>query len=277
MKTIKQLKSDFRQIANDKLHHHWLESLLLSILNQQKIFLISHDDYVLSDDEYQTLKNGIIQMQNGIPLAYIIGTQHFFGHEFSVNEHTLIPRPDTEILIETVLNFIDDKHLSHGKLLDLGTGSGCIAISLAKALADWQVVGVDKSLDALHIARFNAQNLQADNCEFIQSDWFSSLTDKYRIIVSNPPYIDKHDEHLADLTHEPITALVADNGGLSDIIHIANHAPAYLYHGGLLVVEHGYNQAQAVQAIFKTAGFAEICTIKDYGGNDRITLGIYHE
>lgn len=277
MKTIKQLKSDFRQIANDKLPHHWLESLLLSILNQQKIFLISHDDYVLSDDEYQTLQQGIIKMQNGTPLAYIIGTQHFFGHEFKVNEHTLIPRPDTEILIETVLNFIGDKHLSHGKLLDLGTGSGCIAISLAKALADWQVVGVDNSCGALQIARFNAENLQVDNCEFIQSDWFSSLTDKYHIIVSNPPYIDKYDEHLADLTHEPITALVADNGGLSDIIHITNHAPAYLYHGGLLVVEHGYNQAQAVQAIFNTAGFTEIRTIKDYGGNDRITLGIYHE
>ncbi|WP_084349558.1 peptide chain release factor N(5)-glutamine methyltransferase [Moraxella oblonga] len=275
--TIKQLKLYFRKIANDKLPHHWLESLLLFILNKDKIFLITHEEYTLTDDEYQKLQNGIAKMQQSVPLAYIIGTQHFFGHEFVVNEHTLIPRPDTEILVESVLNFIDDKKLSKGEILDLGTGSGCIAISLAKALANWQVVGVDNSLEALNIACLNAQNLQVKNCQFMKSNWFLSLTNKYQIIVSNPPYIDKQDKHLADLTHEPMTALVADNEGLSDIIHIVNHAPNYLYNKGLLVVEHGYNQGQAVQAIFKMAGFTDICTIKDYGVNDRITLGIYDE
>lgn len=286
MKTIQQLKFQIRQIANDKLPYHWLESLLLFVLNKNKTFLITHEDYVLSDDEWQTWCEGLDKLTQGTPLAYITGSQGFFGHEFKVNEHTLIPRPDTEILIETVLDLIQVQGLTKGRILDLGTGSGCIAISLAKALSNntlsnWQIVGVDNSAQALLVANDNKQLLNADNCQFVQSYWFDELADKcdvnakWQFIVSNPPYIAPHDEHLTHLTHEPISALVADDDGLSDIRHIANQATAHLRDNGYLIIEHGFNQSQAVQAIFAQAGFDKIRTVKDYGANDRITLGIY--
>lgn len=274
MKTIKQLKTQFRQIANDKIPHHWLENLLLFILNKPNSFLITDDDYLLSDDEWRRLNEGLDKLNRGIPLAYIIGVQGFFGYEFFVNEHTLIPRPDTEVLVEAVLNFIHDKHVTNGKILDLGTGSGCIAISLAKALANFHVWAVDYSADALEVAKTNAHHLQVKNCSFVQSNWYENIEGKFDVIVSNPPYIDKDDEHLNALMAEPMTALVADNQGLSDIETIAHGADDYLNDGGLLAIEHGYNQSEAVQAILQKAGFKYINTIKDYGGNDRVTLGI---
>lgn len=252
------------------------EQLLQAILQKNRSFLISHDDYCLTKDELTRYQNAVNQWQQGKPLAYILGYQGFWKHDFLVNQHTLIPRPDTELLVETVLNFIQRNSLSRNlQILDLGTGSGCIAISLAFENPKAIVTAVDFSADALTIAKKNAKNIGITNVQFLQSDWYQALKSQtFDIIVSNPPYIDPNDLHLTALSDEPITALIADNHGLADIEQIVKNAKGYLQPQGLLAIEHGYNQGRAVQAIFTQYRFKDIKTIKDYGGNDRVTLGI---
>lgn len=266
-------------LKNAAVDNQTNQQLLLHILQQSRSFLISHEDYCLTDDEFSRYQTAIAELQMDKPLAYVMGVQGFWKHDFIVNEHTLIPRPDTEILVETVLNFIKNS-LSKNKqtlqILDLGTGSGCIAISLAHELPNAQVIAVDVSQPALSVAKQNAERVGVSNIQFLQSDWFSELRakQKFDIIVSNPPYIDPHDGHLAALTHEPITALTAENQGLADIEHIVTQACHFLEKGGLLAVEHGYDQALRVQKIFEEQRFAQVKTIKDYGSNDRVTLGV---
>lgn len=274
-KTIKALKRDFRQLSDAHLPYHWLESLLLFVLNQDKAFLITNDDYVLSEEEYQAVHQGLTQLQNHTPLAHLIGRQGFFGHEFVVNEHTLIPRADTEILVETVLAFVRENRLDNARILDLGTGTGCIGISLAKALPNSRVLLSDKSHHALAVAKDNAMHLRANNCQCHHGSWYEGIHGRFDVIVSNPPYIAKDDEHLRHLGAEPLMALVADDEGLSDIKMIIVGALTHLHHGGLLAIEHGYDQGVSVQSLFCQANFKEIRTIKDYGGNDRVTMGIY--
>ncbi len=296
MKTIKNLTKSFQNDYND-LPKHWLEDWLLYVIDKPMSFLITDSDYQLTDSEFKEWQDGINKMQNGTPLAYLIGKQAFWSLDFIVNKHTLIPRADTEVLVEQVLEWVkqppptpllekegelpplDKGRAGEGsfKLLDLGTGSGCIAISLAHELKDWQVTAVDFSEQALEVAKQNAQLNQINNIQFVESSWFANLdkNQKYSVIVSNPPYIRRGDKHLAQLTAEPITALVAEYKGLSDIGQIVLQAPSYLLKGGLLAIEHGYNQADDVQKLFKQAKFSEIKTIKDYGGNDRVTMGVY--
>lgn len=273
--TVRELQKYFRTISHEQLPYHWLECYLLSVLGKDKGFLIAHDDYQLSDEQMHALNDGVAQMQNGKPLAYVLGHQAFFGHQFFVNEHTLIPRPDTEILVETVLGFVRERGLRQGKILDLGTGSGCIAITLAKALPAFEVLAVDFSKNALQITQKNITHLQATNCQCLWSDWFSAVVGRFDVIVSNPPYIADDDEHLANLTAEPLSALVADHQGLSDIKTIIKNSIHHLNPRGLLAIEHGHQQAMAVQALFCQFGFGEVCTVQDYGGNDRVTLGVY--
>lgn len=274
-KTIKALKRDFRRLSNAHLPYHWLESWLLFVLNKDKAFLIANDDYVLSEEEHQAFAWGLTQLQNHTPLAYLIGRQGFFGHEFVVNEHTLIPRADTEILVETVLTFVRDNHLGNAHILDLGTGTGCIGISLAKALPSSRVLLCDKSPHALAVAKDNATHLAADNCQCHHGSWYEGIHEVFDVIVSNPPYIAKDDEHLRYLGAEPLMALVADDEGLSDIKMIIGGALTHLHHGGLLAIEHGHDQSVSVQSLFCQANFKEIRTMKDHGGNDRVTMGIY--
>lgn len=280
---------------------HWVKDWLLYVIGQPVNFLITDSNYVLSSKEAASFQAGIEQMQAGTPLAYLTGQQAFWSLEFQVNEHTLIPRPDTEVLVEQVLDWIatnidssntnseNQNSLSKGlansklikplKLLDLGTGSGCIAISLAHELAlqlqDWDMTAVDYSADALDTAKQNAILNDTPNVAFIQSDWYSALANdvKYQVIVSNPPYIDPMDSHLDKLGAEPLSALIADDKGLADIQKIVSGAVDYLVQGGLLAIEHGFDQGKAVQQIFVDAGFSKVQTVKDYGGNDRVTMG----
>ncbi|WP_367106003.1 peptide chain release factor N(5)-glutamine methyltransferase [uncultured Psychrobacter sp.] len=325
--SIRQVKQQIAQLANTKstnnLPTFWLTDWLLHVIDKPALFLITDDNYELTDSELEEFNAGVIKMQQGVPLAYLTGHQEFWSLDFCVNEHTLIPRPDTEVLVEQVLQWIraqdsynvnksnsdrhldkaniaaiehtdtkclDAKRLDSRRLLDLGTGSGCIAISLAYELKDnlqkqslkytgqerWQVVAVDISAEALKVAKHNAV---ANNVEvkFIQSSWYEALsTDAsklFDVIVSNPPYIDETDEHLTRLQAEPISALSASNHGLADIEFIVRNAPEYLQIGGLLALEHGYDQGLAVRELFLASGFEFVQTIKDYGGNDRITLG----
>ena len=277
---------------------HWVSDWLLHILQKSPSFLITDGGYQLTEAEQAQFNTGIAQMQASTPLAYLTGKQAFWSLEFEVNEHTLIPRPDTEVLVEQVLDWIsqyknslsisnDQPIVAPYQLLDLGTGSGCIAISLAHELAtiypkQWQVTALDFSTEALAVAKRNAQLNAVSNIQFLQSDWFSALkrsedTDQplFDIIVSNPPYIVDNDQHLDKLKAEPLSALVAPDNGLGDIKQIVEQARDYLVRGGLLAVEHGYDQGELVRQMFTDFGYDQVKTLKDYGGNDRVTLGIY--
>ena len=277
---------------------HWVSDWLLHVLQKSPSFLITDGAYQLTEAEQAQFNTGIAQMQAGTPLAYLTGKQAFWSLEFEVNEHTLIPRPDTEVLVEQVLDWItqhknslsvlnDEPILAPYQLLDLGTGSGCIAISLAHELAtiypkQWQVTALDFSTEALAVAKRNAQLNAVSNIQFLHSDWFSvfqdsEATDKplFDVIVSNPPYIVDNDQHLDKLKAEPLSALVAPDNGLGDIKQIAEQARDYLVRGGLLAVEHGYDQGELVRQMFTDFGYDQVKTMKDYGGNDRVTLGIY--
>ena len=277
---------------------HWVSDWLLHVLQKSPSFLITDGGYQLTEAEQAQFNTGIAQMQAGKPLAYLTGKQAFWSLEFEVNEHTLIPRPDTEILVEQVLDWItqrknslsisnDEPIVAPYQLLDLGTGSGCIAISLANELAtiypkQWQVTALDFSQPALEVAKRNATLNRVSNIEFKHSDWFSALKRSedtgqplFDIIVSNPPYIVDNDQHLDKLKAEPLSALVAPDNGLGDIKQIAEQARDYLVRGGLLAVEHGYDQGELVRQMFTDFGYDQVKTMKDYGGNDRVTLGIY--
>ena len=283
--TIRQIKQKIGQLMNgntsSQMPSFWLTDWLLHVIDKPKLFLMTDDNYQLTDSELAQFNAGVVKMQQGIPLAYLTGQQEFWSLNFSVNEHTLIPRPDTEVLVEQVLNWINAQttRVDNKRLLDLGTGSGCIAISLAHELkqADWQVVAVDLSLDALKVAQHNAVSNDVGHVEFIQSSWYQALPTGdehwFDVIVSNPPYIDEADEHLAGLTAEPISALSAPNHGLADIEHIVVQAPKYLRTDGLLAIEHGHDQGTAVRQLFLDSGFESVHTVQDYGGNDRVTLG----
>ena len=294
--TIGQIKQHIQQLANAAASSHlpsfWLTDWLLFVIEQPSSFLITDENYQLTDSELAQFHAGVTRMQQGTPLAYLTGQQEFWSLNFKVNEHTLIPRPDTEILIEQVLTWINsqpksvDDNKKPKRLLDLGTGSGCIAISLAHELKQscqnsstesWQVVAVDLSLEALKIAKHNAMVNEVADIEFIQSSWYDALSTQdeplFDVIVSNPPYIDEEDEHLARLVAEPISALSAPNHGLADIEHIVQQAPQHLNVGGLLAIEHGFDQGLAVRQLFLDNRFESVHTVQDFGGNDRVTLG----
>lgn len=281
-KTIKQIKIEAKQQAKAlAVPEFWLTDWLLYVIDKPTLFLMTDEDYQLSETELKHFNAGVIQMQQGTPLAYLTGQQAFWSLNFKVNAHTLIPRPDTEILVEQVLAWIAQQSFDNKnkRLLDLGTGSGCIVISLAHELTskNWQFVAVDYSQEALEIARYNAMVNHLPYIEWVKSSWYDELStdisQQFDVIVSNPPYIDESDEHLQALKAEPISALSAPNKGLADIEHIVQHAPNYLRSGGLLAIEHGYNQGLAVRSVFLARGFKSVATVQDYGGNDRVTLG----
>lgn len=290
---IRQIKQHIQQWMNEaensKLPSFWLTDWLLYVVDKPAIALMTDEGYQLTDSEFEQFNAGVTKMQQGMPLAYLTGQQEFWSLIFTVNEHTLIPRPDTEILIEQVLTWIKSQPNSVSspkRLLDLGTGSGCIAISLAHELntqrsdseaESWQVVAVDMSPAALKVAQHNAAINDVADIEFIQSSWYDELPSHdellFDVIVSNPPYIDEEDEHLARLVAEPISALSAPNHGLADIEYIVGQAPKYLRVGGLLAIEHGFDQGDAVRKLFVDSDFESVYTVQDYGGNDRVTLG----
>lgn len=283
--TIRQIKQQIQQLTNKEtvspLPSFWLTDWLLYVIDKPALFLLTDESYKLTDSEKKQFDAGVLKMKQGTPLAYLTGQQAFWSLNFTVNEHTLIPRPDTEILVEQVLSWINAQsaQTKNQRLLDLGTGSGCIAISLAHELKkdNWQVVAVDLSSEALNVAQHNAVLNRVDNIEFVQSSWYDKLSTQdtflFDIIVSNPPYIDETDEHLTRLVAEPISALSALNHGLADIEHIVQQATTYLRSGGLLAIEHGYDQGASVRQLFLDNGFESVFTVQDYGGNDRVTLG----
>ena len=246
-------------------------NLLLShVTSLSKVMLIAHDEDELSKEQEDKFFSLINKRKSGYPIAYILGYKEFFGLRLKVTEDTLIPRPDTETLVEKALAFN-----TQGKVLDLGTGTGAIILALKSELkASIDAYAVDLSKKALEVASFNSQKLNLP-VTFIQSNWFSKLGDlKFSMIVSNPPYIQKDDIHLTQtsLPFEPIQALTSDDDGLLDIKLICKEAKKHLENGAPLLIEHGFNQGEKVRAIFTEQGYKNVATIKDLGGNDRVTF-----
>lgn len=230
--------------------------------------LISRDNYCLNQEELVKYKSWVERLQKGEPLAYILGYKEFYSRKFIVSPATLIPRPETELLVEEGI-----KHAGFAaRILELGTGSGCIAISAKLERADLDITAVDKFAAALDIAKQNAANLGA-KITFLQSDWFSNITGKFSLIISNPPYIDKDDDHLAALGYEPISALTDFADGYTCIRDIISGAKKYLLPNGWLLLEHGFMQGKIVRGIFGLNEFKAIKTITDYADLERITIG----
>jgi release factor glutamine methyltransferase len=210
----------------------------------------------------------------GEPLAYVLGEQPFREHVFRVTPDVLIPRADTEVLVACALEVVGAERAA--RVLDLGTGSGCIAISVALERPDCEVVAVDASPTALAVARDNAVRLGAGNVRFLVSDWYAALGGEcFDLIVSNPPYVAGGDPHLAELSHEPRGALVAGDDGLDDIRRIVAGAREHLRRPGVLVVEHGHDQRDAVVEIFRAGGFAAPVAHDDLAGRPRVVAGAY--
>lgn len=242
--------------------------LLAAAIGKPKEFLIAHPEYALTDAQSSLFVSYLKRAQTGEPIPYIVGVQEFWGRPFHVTPATLIPRPDTETLIEEALSFLKD--LDTPRVLDLGTGSGCIAVTIALDCPKAQVWACDKSKDALSVAKCNAEVLGA-KVSFVESDWFSAFADeKFDLIVSNPPYIEENDEHLKALRFEPVSALTSGADGLNDIRILAADAPKHLREHGSIIVEHGYNQGELVAAIFRSTGFASVRTVRDLGDNPRL-------
>lgn len=254
--------------------------LLCHVLQCNRAYLHTWADRALTEAQLAHYQQLVQQRQTGQPVAYILGVQSFYGRDFKVSNDTLIPRPETEQLVDIVLQLVQQQTLAGNvvhTILDLGTGTGAIAITLALALPQVQVTAVDYVLGAVNLAKTNAQQLlpAASTLQLLHSDWFSQVTERFDIIVSNPPYVEPDSPYLlqGDIRFEPNTALTADDNGLADIRLIVAHAPQYLQANGWLLLEHGYQQAPAVQDLMQQHGFTDITTINDYAQQPRITLG----
>ena len=234
---------------------------------------------VVQVSHYVDLVNERLQ---GTPIAFILGTQEFWSLNLKVSAHTLIPRQDTETLVEAALALTLP---AHADVLDLGTGTGAIALALKKERQHWRIMGVDKINEAVSLAKENA-DLNSLDVSFLQSDWFTAFdantksdtekgTEYFDLIVTNPPYVEENSEHVkqGDLRFEPLTALVSGIDGLDDIRHIIAHAPRYLKRSGYLLIEHGSQQSAGVQSLLQDAGFSHVRSVSDINNIERVTLG----
>jgi len=243
-------------------------------LNVNRAWLISHESDTLEACQQAAFEALVQRRLNGEPIAYIFGSREFYGLQLKTTSATLIPRPDTETLVEAALERIP-LHLTLD-MLDLGTGTGAVALAVAQHRPHCEVTAIDASSNALSVALENAQALKLNNVRLLESNWFSSLTgEKFDVIVSNPPYIAQDDEHLqkGDLRFEPLSALASGKDGLDDIRKIIQDAPHYLHSNGWLMLEHGYDQAKAVAALLNERGFSKIAHAKDIAGTLRVTFG----
>lgn len=249
------------------------QMLLLHVLGQPdagRAWLLTHDSDMLTPAQQTQFDALCAQRLDGVPVAYLTGCKEFFGLPLHVDARVLDPRPDTETLVEWALDVLE-KTVSP-RILDLGTGSGAIALALQSQRPDATVTAVDFSQDALEVARANAQRLQLP-VKLVQSSWLEQIEGMFDVIVSNPPYIREADEHMAALRHEPRQALTSGEDGLDDIRTIIAQAPAHLNAGGWLLLEHGWDQAPTVQNLLHSAGFVQVHSRQDLAGINRCTGG----
>ena len=251
-----------------------VELLLCHLLQKPRSYLFTWPDRALTDEQCKHFEQFLSRRLQGEPVAHITGFQGFWSLDLEVTADTLIPRPDTEVLVETALRYCGEQSM---RVADLGTGTGAIALALAVERPAWQVVASDFVSTAAELAERNRQRLSVPNMQVLQGSWFEPHQGKYDLIVSNPPYIDPEDPHLqqGDVRYEPLTALTADDHGLADIELICTQARAFLEAGGWLMLEHGYDQGLECRNLFKKLGYSQVDTVKDYGQNERVTLGCW--
>ncbi|MEP0356444.1 peptide chain release factor N(5)-glutamine methyltransferase [Paraglaciecola sp.] len=249
------------------------KALLCGCLHCEQVYLHTWPDKQLTKKQLDTFESMVEKRILGHPVAYIIGYRDFWSLRLAVSEATLIPRPETELLVELALGL--SLH-SSSRVLDLGTGTGAIALSLATENKHWSIIGLDKNSEAVSLARQNAKNNQLSDIEFIQSDWFSSIEEqRFDLIISNPPYIEINNHHLTqgDVRFEPSTALTSGEDGLDDIRYIIGNSEGFLMSGGWLLIEHGNRQGEVIAELFKANGFSQIRTECDLNNHPRVTMG----
>ena len=261
--------------------------LLQHATGKSRTQILAFDDTEIDEKVRLKLTALLDRRLNAEPIAYILGEKEFWSLPLNVSKGTLIPRPDTEILVEKALQIALEKlqgNPPHFRILDLGTGTGAVALALASELSPLcqkrqillEIIGVDLMPDVVALARSNAERNKL-NVQFSQSRWFENITEKFDLIVSNPPYIDERDEHLrqGDVRFEPLSALVANDAGYADLRHIIELAPSYLNSNGALLLEHGWQQGEKVRSIFQENHWEMVETVRDYGDNERVTLGFW--
>lgn len=247
------------------------ELLLCCVLGCERSFLHAHPEAALSKSQDVSFKILLERRMRGEPLAYILGAKEFWSLALRVTPQVLIPRPETELLVELALALIpEDKAL---RIADLGTGSGAVALAIARERSNSNVVATDVSQAALTVAADNAKRLGLSNIGFLAGDWFAPLRGHFHVIVSNPPYIPIDDLHLQKLQFEPRTALISPGGGLDDLALLVQGAGSFLCPDGWLIVEHGFEQGAAVRRLFERAGFDEVKSHLDLARRERTTVG----
>lgn len=251
------------------------EVLLANILKKPRSFLYSYPNQVLSSAEKCAYDDYLERRSQCEPIAYILGKKEFWSLMLEVTPDTLIPRPETELLVEQALSLFGATTINQ-KVADLGTGSGAIALALAKERPTWQLYATDISLEALKVARKNAQQLAINNISFYQGNWCTALPDvRLDMIISNPPYIafSEWEDYAAGLAYEPLTALVSGKDGLDAIREICQQSKQRLKAGGYLLLEHGFSQGLLVREIFNQEGYSGFRTVTDLAGRERVTIG----
>ena len=275
-KVLTQLSSQLEPITGKRESKFEAEILLSEFLVKSRTWLKTWPEYDLSSSQLERLSELLNRRLTGEPLAYIVGTQEFWSLNLKVNQATLIPRPETELLVETALEKIPHDRVYN--VADLGTGSGAIALAIATERPQATVFAVDFSIEAIEVAEYNRVNLGLDNVKTIKNSWLDNWSEgTLDLIVANPPYVAADDPHLQDLTYEPYSALVAEDDGYADMVTIATQAQSVLTKDGLLMFEHGYQQAGNVRSILSKLGYQAIRTIQDLSGNDRVTIARFIE
>lgn len=253
-----------------------VQCLLQTVLRVNRAWLLTHPEYSLDAGQHAQYRALLERRLAGEPIAYLLEEREFYGLTFKVSPATLIPRPETELLVELALQRIPQQGAC--RVLDLGTGSGAIALSIAHARPEAEVVAADASMAALEMAQFNARHLKLGKVRLLHSNWFGALQgERFDIIVSNPPYIAAGDVHLAqgDVRFEPRDALISGTDGLDDIRLICTQASMHLRPKGWLIFEHGYDQSARVRALLQQSGFEEIFSARDLSGIERASGGVW--
>ena len=279
MATIKQLLADGAHALVDSESENDsarldAEILLALTLQKPRTWLYTWPEHIPSLPEQHMYLDLLRRRQSGEPVAYLTHRREFFGLELKINHHVLVPRPETETLVQCVLDVLADN--SAARIADLGTGSGAVALALASQKTQARIVATDASSDALALARENAERLGIDNVTFMAGDWLVPLSGlTFDLIASNPPYIAEDDPHLSrdGVRFEPKPALVSGKDGLDAIRQLVTESPACLETGGWLMIEHGFDQGEAVRGLFTEVGFIDVVTHRDLGGNERVTIG----